>query len=225
MPDAPVCCPRRGESPLGNVPGASDRWRSGAEVWGDGRDHTHFPPGVSAPRTCSYCGSAHPEDVLTLMAAGWENERATGKNYKGYLHVPGTLAALAQLGALPALRQLVSGAADPDDSPWRAPIPRDASPPVKFYVPHFTPEQLTRLNAEARGDACDVCGRMTNLHGYCAMLRRWSHRVCAHCSQRLQQLVPAGAAARVDEPAAGEVIDACQCTEADLAIVRLARLA
>lgn len=35
-------------------------------------------------RTCSYCGSKHPDDVLTRLAAG-EKAVPTDKNYKLYL--------------------------------------------------------------------------------------------------------------------------------------------
>ena len=42
------------------------------------------------PRTCSYCGGAHPDDVIALMERGWWVE-ATDKNYKRYLHAPSGL--------------------------------------------------------------------------------------------------------------------------------------
>ncbi len=40
-----------------------------------------------APRTCSFCGSAHPGDVRQLLAEGWTVEH-TGKGYKAYLRPP-----------------------------------------------------------------------------------------------------------------------------------------
>ena len=38
-------------------------------------------------RTCSYCGSIHPQDVLDMRKKGWRAERSD-KPYKGYMHAP-----------------------------------------------------------------------------------------------------------------------------------------
>lgn len=39
------------------------------------------------PRTCSHCGGVHPEDAITLVAAGWTVE-STYKLYRKVLHPP-----------------------------------------------------------------------------------------------------------------------------------------
>lgn len=48
---------------------------------------THWSSAQKPPRTCSYCGSIHPEDAITFVAAGWTVEHTT-KLYKRYLHPP-----------------------------------------------------------------------------------------------------------------------------------------
>ncbi len=40
-----------------------------------------------APRTCSFCGCAHPDDVIQLLEEGWRLERTT-KGYKHYVEPP-----------------------------------------------------------------------------------------------------------------------------------------
>lgn len=47
-----------------------------------------WPEGEPRPRTCSYCGGAHPDDAIALIMRGWEVE-TTGKSYKLYLRPPG----------------------------------------------------------------------------------------------------------------------------------------
>lgn len=85
------------------------------------------------PRTCSFCGGCHPEDVLRLMAAGWESE-ATDKWYKRYLHPPGFHAHIAAAAAAPG---------GPGAGFLSFP---DPIPPVKVYVMHFTDAQIDRFN-------------------------------------------------------------------------------
>jgi hypothetical protein len=95
---------RFGISPLA---GGGDTW-----PWSD-----HWQP----PRSCSFCGGAHPDDAITLARAGWKLE-ATGKMYKFYLNPPGC----------------------------RASYP-DPAPPVKLYAQHFTPEQFKVLIRKTGG--------------------------------------------------------------------------
>lgn len=59
-------CPRRSESPFGSKDAAEcpDSWRD--------------------DRSCSYCGSMHPDDVLAAVKAG-EKLGPTDKNYKVYV--------------------------------------------------------------------------------------------------------------------------------------------
>ena len=40
-----------------------------------------WPPGEPKPRSCSYCGSAHPEDVILLHRRGWVAFQGRGKTY------------------------------------------------------------------------------------------------------------------------------------------------
>ena len=55
-------CPRRGE--LGVMSQATDKWRD--------------------DKTCSYCGSLHPDEFFRLVEAG-EEVTPTDKNYKAYV--------------------------------------------------------------------------------------------------------------------------------------------
>lgn len=79
---------------------------------------TFWPAGFAPPRTCSFCGSVHPDDAIALMRRGWEVE-SSGKNYKRYLHPPGYRPLMAV----------------------RSPVP-----PVKLYVQHMSAKQIHRLN-------------------------------------------------------------------------------
>jgi hypothetical protein len=93
------------------------------------------------PRTCSFCGGAHPEDVIALLRAGWTVD-GTDKAYKRYLDPPGYRASVeAWLQA----RQL--GLPDPAIERVPAPVP-----PVKVYVQHFTADQIERFDHVLRGD-------------------------------------------------------------------------
>src|SRR3990172_1489434 len=92
-------CPRRIEGPF-NFPGPDfwdrSRWSliSIVHDWLRDKLDPHFFGGTRwddrypKPRTCSYCGSAHPDDVVILLSMGWLPEKATGKNYKVYIHAP-----------------------------------------------------------------------------------------------------------------------------------------
>lgn len=88
------------------------------------------------PRTCNFCGSCHPDDVLKLLEEGWENEKA--KEYKGYLNPPGYATQMQAFLASIRDRGREPGQGVP--SVW-SPIP-----PVKFYIQHFNKDQLAKLN-------------------------------------------------------------------------------
>lgn len=93
------------------------------------------------PRTCSFCGSVHPDDAILLMSNGWEVE-ATGKSYKRYLNPPGTAQRLATL-----MRRL--DAREPE--PFRAvPSVWSPTPPVKLYTMHMSEAQVGVFNAALR---------------------------------------------------------------------------
>jgi hypothetical protein len=89
---------------------------------------TYFPEGFTPPRTCTYCGAAHPDDALALMRQGWLVE-GTGKQYKRYLQPP---------------RQ-VPHENDEAPRPYRSPVPA-----VKVYSMHFTEVQIEQFNFLAK---------------------------------------------------------------------------
>jgi hypothetical protein len=118
----------------GRPPATLEEYRTKWFVRGPSADLWLWPGDV--PRTCSFCGSLHPEDVLRLLAEGWEHERA--KSYKGYMHRPGW--ATKSAAFLASLRDLGREPGQGVPSVW------EPTPPAKFYVMHFTAEQLQRLN-------------------------------------------------------------------------------
>jgi len=76
-------CPRRGEGPVLAPP--PDYWQRGRwskEVGSSGR---WTGPGM-APRTCSFCGGAHPDDVVGMVRGGGWRLGSTDKAYKYYLN-------------------------------------------------------------------------------------------------------------------------------------------
>jgi len=85
------------------------------------------------PRTCSFCGGAHPQDILRLLAEGWE-AGSTTKAYKWYLEVPGYHDHMDRVLSVIGTHRL-------------PPEPRyqPAIPPVKVYSAHFSVEQFARF--------------------------------------------------------------------------------
>lgn len=107
------------------------RW----EEESNGRTTIHYSPvgdkwvwDSPVPRTCSFCGSIHPDDAFRLIEAGWEIEIA--KSYKFYLNPPGYREHMDR-----CLRGEFGDG-------YHSPVP-----PVKGYSPHFNEEQVKRLNA------------------------------------------------------------------------------
>jgi hypothetical protein len=94
-------------------------------------------PGGPRPRTCSYCGSAHPDDAIRMVLAGWDVE-ATTKSYKRYLHPPGWAEARRRWHVA------VRAGVDPVESFGG---PASPVPPVKVYVTHFNDTQRQAFNA------------------------------------------------------------------------------
>lgn len=97
MSEETVTCPRRGEGPAGAMFPGPDRWR---EVGND--------------RTCSFCGSCHPDDFLAVCKEAADPASPTrvsmsDKRYKIYLY-----------------REGVSNASDGA---------------IKFYVMHFLSDE------------------------------------------------------------------------------------
>lgn len=99
---------------------------------------TYWPEGFDPPRTCSFCGSVHPEDAITLLQAGWEVE-CTGKSYKRYLQPPGYRT------AIDTTRQQIR-----ERGQYRWAGPRSPVPPVKLYVQHMTQQDIDRFNEALR---------------------------------------------------------------------------
>jgi hypothetical protein len=89
------------------------------------------------PRTCSFCGGAHPEDALRLLEEGWESE-GTGKSYKRYLNPPGYGDHVARCVAAVRGGQPTAPLEAGHWSP---------TPPVKVYLQHWNQEQCARANA------------------------------------------------------------------------------
>lgn len=97
-------------------------WR---ECWG--------PP----PRTCSFCGGAHPDDAAAMLRFGWESHGTT-KQYKRYLEPAGSNAYHEKLyGPHRVSAEALEGVASPG-----SPVP-----PVKVYLQHFTQAQVDNFNA------------------------------------------------------------------------------
>jgi len=125
-------CPRRPEGPF--VLPEEDKWET--DRWDLDWAKWNWS---WRPRTCSFCGGAHPEDVFKLIEEGWELDK-TDKCYKAYLMPPGT--AQAVQATLRAIRASKGGALD--DS--RIPSVWSPVPPVKIYTMHFNKDQVDQLN-------------------------------------------------------------------------------
>lgn len=95
-------------------------------------------PGAQ-PRTCSYCGGGHPDDLLALIRAGWEVE-PTDKGYKRYLNPPGYREHMKQV-----LSHVRAVGSDYPQAQYPSPVP-----PVKLFVQHFSAEQIAQFNAALR---------------------------------------------------------------------------
>lgn len=112
-------------------------WREGDTHWGH-RESDKWPEGFPKPRTCSYCGSANPDDILVLLKMGWECEMST-KSYKSYWHPPGYLERL----------DMVFGDINAFVEAHTAP-PKHINPvpPVKLYSNHVTNDMVSQINAQ-----------------------------------------------------------------------------
>ncbi len=113
-------------------------WRSRLEQWAD-PEHRLGQPYVwrevqQPPRSCSFCGSGHPEDAIRLLKAGWEVERQPG-HPRIDMDPPGHREAQSRF--MKAFRARVKLMAPSVSSPV---------PPVKFCCRHFTVDQAKRWN-------------------------------------------------------------------------------
>jgi hypothetical protein len=85
------------------------------------------------PRVCSWCGAAHPDDVVVLISHGWRLDHGWAASERSTLHVPFTR--LGQLGhsehGAPTVVRF-----DPPPDPW---------PGVEVVLEHFNEEQFDAL--------------------------------------------------------------------------------
>lgn len=93
-----------------------------------------WPEGFDPPRTCSFCGGAHPDDVIALIERGWEVD-GTDKAYKRYLEPPGYRAQARRW------TERLHDASVEIGSEIVGPVP-----PVKVYGWHFSEAQRERFN-------------------------------------------------------------------------------
>lgn len=127
--DTQISCPRRFMAGAQEADGwDTNRW----EPRNRPDDATFFPPQFTPPRTCSYCGSVHPEDAIALMEKGWEVETSS-KSYKRYMHPPGYVRQQLRLFEVPGMKEPKGY--------------REPTPPMKLYVMHMTPDQIDRFNS------------------------------------------------------------------------------
>lgn len=147
------------------LPGQSERphtWETGKR-WRD-YDEKGYPTGpniwpvhYAEPRVCQGCGGVHPEDVLRMLREGWTEEMADGHD-KGYLNPPGYQAEVdAWRKATDAANRKrtpegecpicsTTGLGDSGDPMKMYPGHPLKGPPIKFYIFHFSPEQIAELN-------------------------------------------------------------------------------
>lgn len=144
MTDEQLMCPRR----AGCVPHSAfpdhDEWETNR--WTRHPEHDKWPEVLGEyPRSCSFCGSVHPEDAIDLIKnRGWEIEPST-KSYKWYINPPGAMLHHKRIMASFEGKQPGRGN-DPDvEAAFKAPH-HEVIPPVKLYGMHGTPEQLAELN-------------------------------------------------------------------------------
>lgn len=109
-------------------------WENGEKRW-SAQKGRKWPEGVDRPRTCSHCGSVHPEDLIELVKQGWELE-PTGKCYKYYFHPLGYAEEVYRMS-----HAITEGALDS----FVSKIP-SIVPCVKLYMQHMSPEAQEVLN-------------------------------------------------------------------------------
>lgn len=111
-------------------------WLPGEDRWGT-RDSDKWPEGFPKPRSCSFCGSVHPDDLIVLLEMDWEYEPST-KGYKSYWNPPGTQARYKEVLAEIKRRELHKLGEPNHVSPV---------PPVKMYGNHVTEGHVEKINA------------------------------------------------------------------------------
>lgn len=130
-PETQTCPRRMGEMGPWEHKENLDHWETSR--WGPYYMAT-WPEQFERPRSCSFCGSVHPDDAIRLLEQEWEVE-ATGKSYKRYLNPPGTRE-YRQI-----LLEQIRGDKEEARSELVSPVP-----PVKLYVMHMDQRQIDRFN-------------------------------------------------------------------------------
>lgn len=118
-----------------NIPCSCEEGTWETDRWSGRHDSDRWPEAFPKPRTCSYCGSVHPDDLIALVEQGWEMEQST-KSYKTYWHPPGYHTAMQKL-----MTDMNLFHEAPEASPYADPVP-----PVKLYGNHLTQEHADRIN-------------------------------------------------------------------------------
>lgn len=118
----------------GSQPWDSTRWdpRPDTETTG----WPAWPVSFKKPRTCPFCGSIHPEDLLGLLKEGWELESTT-KAHKTYWHPPGYRAYHARV--VQDIEAHIRGTITP-------PPHIEPTPPVKLYGNHVSHGMAAEIN-------------------------------------------------------------------------------
>lgn len=111
-------------------------WIDGSDRWGK-RESDKWPEAFQKPRSCAYCGSVHPDDLIVLLEQGWELENST-KAYKTYWNPPGYAERMRLV--LSDIHGAIEGRIG--DPAHVSPVP-----PVKGYSNHFTDEHAAKINA------------------------------------------------------------------------------
>jgi len=125
------------------------QWEDGEQRWSIDKEYVKWE-WFWKPRTCSYCGCIHVEDVIKLLKEGWEISN-TDKPYKYYIEPPGYHFVHASFHAAQKKRREEGIPAQGDiegfeknskllEQTW------SAVPPVKLYTWHITEVQADEIN-------------------------------------------------------------------------------
>lgn len=130
-------CPRRAEGPLAAEIGSDTYLERGGLI---GQE--------AAGRSCSYCGSLHPDRFLELLREGWYLG-PTDKNYKAYLGKPLTDEEIARCREqwLEQMKGVV--AASDLGSGWEEQrlLIQGGGQQAKFYYQHLSSDQRNEFIA------------------------------------------------------------------------------
>jgi hypothetical protein len=100
------------------------------------RSRIHWPAGAASPRTCSRCGTAHPEDAIRFV------HDHVGRGWR------------IQMGILSETRLFV---------PYDVVATREPVPAFRVSILHFTPDQVDRWNEAVRTSGAPPWVRLVQL--------------------------------------------------------------